>query len=189
MQDVIQKFYGTIERLSTDEEYAKEVFIGKKGNPITLGPAVLTPEEWTEKQVKNASAAADEWLKRVKRPRKEPIKAALEKKEKYKNKMEESLKEERWAKAMEQVDEKVMYEVIDKVGASGYRNGVENKKAKVAAKVKKLQPLVVAVKETIDEMPDATDADREKRLLAARKLMIEVGKIMKGVKTGTPTLK
>jgi len=188
MKDVIQNFYDTIGKLSSDPEYAREVFIGKKGNPITLGPAVLTPEEWTEKQVKNASAAADEWLKRVKKPRKEPIKAALEKKEKYKNKMEESLKEERWAKAMEQVDEKVMYEVIDKVGASGYRNGVENKKAKVAAKVKKLQPLVVAVKETIDKMPDATDADREKRLLAARKLMIEVGKIMKGVKTGTPTL-
>jgi len=146
------------------------------GNPLTLGPRVLTPEEWAAKQTTRASAAADTWLANVKRPRKDPVDAALKANDKRKDKLAQAEKDKKWEKAMAKVSHDEMYSTIDKVGASGYRAGVEARTGKITRVYKELQPMVAALAGSIDAMPQATDADREKRLLAARRGMIEIGK-------------
>ena len=181
LDNIEARFDATVDRMETDPEYAAELTGPKQGNPMTLGEAVIPAKEWADKQVKRASAAAAEWLKNVKRPRRDPIKAAIAAAPKRAEKVRKSLEEKKWEKAMAKVDETVMYDVIDKRGESAFRKGIEDRKAKVEARVAELQPLVTAVKKTIEDMPDVTDADREARLLAARRLMIEVGKKRRGI--------
>lgn len=171
----------SLDRVANDPEYAKELTSEKQGNPITLGPPVIDPDEWAAKQVRNAANAASDWLKNVKRPRRDPIKAAIAAGPKRAEKVRESLEQKKWEKAMAKVDEDIMMEVIDAVGAEGFRRGVESRKAKVAARAKELQPMVSALKKEIEAMPDVTDADREARLLAARRGMIAIGKKRRGI--------
>lgn len=179
--DFITTLNQKLDRVENDPEYVKELQAERVGNPITLGPLVISPEEWAAKQVSRASAAASEWEKNVLRPRKDPLKAAIAAKEKRKEKLRESLDQDKWAKAMAKVDEDLMYSVIRKRGAAAFRAGVEDRKEKVTARTKELQPMVAALKSTIDAMPDVTDADREKRLLAGRRGMIEIGKKRRGI--------
>jgi len=128
-----------------------------------------------------AAAAASDWEKNVLRPRRDPLKAAIAAGPKRAEKVRQSLDEKKWEKAMANVDEDLMYATIRKRGAAAFRSGVEDRKEKVIARVKELQPLVTGLKKTIEAMPDVTDADREARLLAARRGMIEIGKRRRGL--------
>jgi hypothetical protein len=146
------------------------------GNPISLGPRVIPPDEWANKQISRATAAASDWEKNVARPRKNPIEAAIQANDKRKDRLAEAEKQDKWKKKMAKVDLDEMYTIIKNVGASGYSNGIQARAPKVQRVVKDLQPMVAALAASIDSMPQATDADREKRLLAARRGMIEIGK-------------
>lgn len=181
MSDFVKQLNKNLDRVATDPDYLKEVTEERQGNPITLGPLVISPEEWAEKQVERASRAASEWEKNVQRPRRDPIKAAIAAGPKRAEKLRESLDNKKWEKAMAGVDEDLMYSVIRKRGAAAFRSGIEDRKEKVLARAKELQPMVATLKATIDAMPDVTDADREKRLLAARRGMIEIGKKRRGI--------
>jgi hypothetical protein len=70
--------------------------------------------------------------------------------------------------------------VVDKLGGKVFSDGLDARSDKIVKVFNELQPLFQSVSDTIQSMPDKTDADREKRLLTARKLMIEVGKKRKG---------
>jgi len=187
MEDVLTQFYSTLKRLGEDEEYAREVFVGRQGNPISLGPRVKSATDWVADQVAGAKARSKRWLENSKRPKKDPKTAALAATEKYKSRLRAALDDGTWEAAIDGYDEAAREKVIDAVGTAGFERGVETHRAKAESKIAKLQPLVASVAETIDKMPQDTDAEREARMIAARRLMIEVGKIMKGVKSGTPT--
>lgn len=181
LDDFESRFEKTLHRAMTDPTYMEEVTPPPVGNPITLGTPVISAEDWANKQVKNASAAASDWLKNVKRPRRNPKEAALAASAKREQKVRTSLEKKKWDKAMANVDLDQMMAVIDAVGAEGYRRGIEARKVKVAARTKELQPMVTALKKEIEAMPDATDADREARLLAARRGMIKIGEMRRGI--------
>jgi len=146
------------------------------GNPISLGPRVIPPDEWAAKQTARATAAASDWEKNVSRPRKNPIEAAVAADAKRKDRLAEAEKQDKWKKKMSKVNLDEMYQTIKNVGASGYSAGISARAHKVERVAKELQPLVATLAASIDSMPQATDADREKRLLAARRGMIEIGK-------------
>jgi len=181
LSSVVNRFKKNASKLIEENPELQNPDQELSGNPVEVGPRVLEPEEWAAKQMERATAAAAEWLKRVTRPRKNPIQAAIAAAGKRRDKLEESLRLGKWEKAMEKVDPEIMYAVIEAVGETGFKRGIENRKAKIEARIKELQPLVLEVARTIDEMPEVTEADREKRLLAARKLMIELGKKRRGL--------
>ena len=147
-----------------------------KGNPVTLGSRVLSAAEWATKQVNRATAASDDWLNGTLHPKVLPNEAAIKANAKRIDKLAEAEKQGKWLKAMQKVNPDDMYEVVKNVGAAGYKAGIEARKTKITKTIADLQPLVASVAATIDAMPQATDSDREKRLIAARRLMIEVGK-------------
>jgi hypothetical protein len=60
---------------------------------------------------------------------------------------------------------------------------LKNKSKKISRKIAALQPLVEALRKAIASMPDTTDSEREKKMTAARRGMIVVGQVMKGVLT------
>ena len=167
-----------LELLNNPEQYA-EAMAPQGGNPITLGPRVVAPTDWAKDQVEAAKSKATKWLEKSRRPKKVPSHAALAAAPKYYNRLEESIAEKRWDGAMAKVDEDLRLQVIEAVGSAGFSRGIEAHKPKVEAKVKLLQPLVLALAQALDAMPVATDSDREAKMLAARRGMIQIGKTLK----------
>jgi len=143
------------------------------GNPVTK--KVKDATRWASQQVKNAAAAADDWLDGVKNPSRNPVEAALAANDKRIDRLKQSIDKKKWEKNLAKVSPADIVEVAVKLGSSVYSSGVEARTAKINKRVGELQPLVQEVSNTIQNMPDKTDADREKRLLTARKLMIAVG--------------
>jgi len=152
------------------------------GNPVELAPPVLPAEEWAKKAADRAVAAADEWYKRVMKPRRHPVEAAIAADKKRKDRLAEAEKKGKWVAAMKQVDVDEMYKTIEAVGPEGFSSGIEARRGKIEKKIGKLQPLVVALKEEIQKMPEETDTQREKRMLAARRGMLKIGDILRGIK-------
>ena len=149
------------------------------GNPVTK--KVKDASRWAEQQIKNAKDAADDWLDGVKNPSRNPVEAALAANDKRVDRLNESIKNKKWEKNLGKVAASDIVDVAIKLGSSVYSNGVAARDAKIKKRVGELQPLVQEVSNTIQNMSDKTDAEREKRLLTARKLMLEVGKKRAGV--------
>jgi len=143
------------------------------GNPVTK--KVKDATRWAEQQIKNAKDAADDWLSGVKNPSRNPIEAALAANDKRIDRLNESIKNKKWEKNLGRATLADITTVCDKLGSSVFSAGVEARTMKINKRVGELQPLAQDVSNTIQAMPDKTDADREKRLTAARKLMIAVG--------------
>jgi len=142
-------------------------------NPVTK--KVKDATRWADQQIKNAKDAADDWLDGVKNPSRNPVEAALAANDKRVDRLTESIKNKKWEKNLGKVSASDIIDVATKLGSSVYSNGVAARDAKIKKRVAELQPLVQSVSDTIQNMSDKTDADREKRLLTARKLMIAVG--------------
>ena len=149
------------------------------GNPVTK--KVKDATRWAAQQIKNAKDAAPDWLDGVKNPSRNPVEAALAANDKRIDRLQESIKNKKWEKNMAKVSPADIIEVAVKLGDSVYADGVEARTSKINKRVAELQPLVQDVSNTIQNMSDKTDSDREKRLLSARKLMLEVGKKRVGV--------
>jgi hypothetical protein len=144
------------------------------GNPVTK--KVKDATRWAAQQVKNAVDAKDDWLDGVKNPSRNPIEAALAANDKRIDRLKQSIDSKKWEKNLAKVSPADIIEVATKLGSGVYSAGVEARTSKINKRVAELQPLVQDVSNTIQNMSDKTDADREKRLLSARKLMLEVGK-------------
>jgi len=143
------------------------------GNPVTK--KVKDATRWASQQIDNAKKAADDWLSGVKNPSRNPIEAALAANDKRIDRLTESIKNKKWEKNLSKATLADITTVCDKLGSGVYSSGVDARTAKIQKRVGELQPLAQDVSNTIQAMPDKTDADREKRLTAARKLMIAVG--------------
>jgi len=148
------------------------------GNPVTK--KVKSADRWASQQITNAEAAGDDWLDGVKNPSRNPIDAALAAKDKFVDRLTTAIKDGKWEKGLAKSSQAEIIEIATKVGTGAYTTGVRARESKIKRVVGELQPLVQAVSDSIQALPDKTDADREKRLLSARKLMLEVGKKRRG---------
>lgn len=142
-------------------------------NPVTK--KVKSPDRWAKQQIDNAAAAGADWLDGVKNPSRDPVAAAIDKNDKRKDRLAEAEKEERWLKSMRKVTPQDIIAVADALGTGVYTSGVTARSAKITRRVAELQPLAQSVSDTIQNLPDKTDADRVKRLITARELMKAVG--------------
>jgi len=149
------------------------------GNPVTK--KVKDAARWASQQIANAKDAADDWLTGVKNPSRNPIEAALAANDKRIDRLKASIDSKKWEKNLGKATLADITTVCDKLGSGVFSAGVEARTAKINKRVGELQPLAQSVSDTIQAMPDKTDADREKRLTSARKLMIEIGKKRAGV--------
>jgi hypothetical protein len=150
------------------------------GNPITLAPRVAPAAEQVDKLISNATNAGQRWVDNTTRPRKDPIARAKASVTKYKNAMQESLSQDRYAKGLASIDESAMQQTIQAIGATGFVNGITARKTKITNKFAKLQPMQVALANQLDAMPTDTDAQREAKMLAAKRGMQAIGKQLKG---------
>jgi len=177
LQELLDKdpvaFFNALAELRASGQDPKELGM-IPANPVTK--KVKDPTRWAAQQIKNAKDAADDWLDGVKNPSRNPIEAALAANDKRIDRLNESIKNKKWEKNLGKVSPSDIIDVATKLGSAVYSSGVSARETKINKRVAELQPLVQSVSDTIQSMPDKTDADREKRLTSARKLMIEVGK-------------
>lgn len=166
-------------RVQEDPEFLASLTEERVGNPITLGPRVMAASEWAEDMAAGATAKSKKWLDHSLRPKKDPKERALKAAKKYENNMRSALDERRWDEGIKGYDEALREATIAAVGESGYRGGIAAKKAKITARVAKLQPLVAALATTLDAMPVDTPEQRAAKMIAARDGMIKVGAQMR----------
>jgi len=171
-KDPVAFFLGLVKVRESGEDPVELGLI--PGNPVTK--KVKDATRWAAQQIANAKDAADDWLDGVKNPSRNPVEAALAANDKRIDRLKQSIDAKKWEKNLGKVSPADIIDVATKLGSGVYSSGVEARTTKIQKRVAELQPLVQAVSDTIQNMPDKTDADREKRLTSARKLMIEVGK-------------
>jgi len=170
-----------MKRLEEDPKFRHDILDGHpEGNPVTLGPRVTSAADWANKQITNSVNAADTWFKNVLAPRKDPKKAALAAAGKWKTNVQAAIAGGYFEKGINAYDESAKEAVITSVGAAGFSAGVTNKKAKAVSKINKLQPKVAALAATLDAMPQDTDAQREAKMIAAKRGMQQIGKDLRG---------
>lgn len=165
--------------IDSDPAVREAVGKAKVGNPISV-TVVPTGDQMAEKLIRRATQAGDDWVKGVQNPSADFKEAGIRAAGKHKTRTMEALNEDRYRKGLAKVDVNEAIDTAVRVGASGYSAGVQAREAKIKRVMSDLSPRIAAVKRAIDAMPQDTDAQREQRLLAARKNMIEVGKARRG---------
>ena len=105
-----------------------------------------------------------------------PSKAALAANDKRIDKLNQSIKDKKWEGAMAKVDEDERLVTIQAGGAEAFTKGLEKRVAKITRVITDLQPRVLALKKTLDAMPEKTDAEREAKMIAAKRGMQAIGK-------------
>lgn len=181
LDNFIDQMHAQERRLKSDPEFKEAVLVGHlSGNPVTLGPLVPSVDDWVDDMTNGAIAKADKWLKRTLAPSVDPKAATLKAAGKFKTNMQTALNEGRFEKGVAAYDESARTAVIQEGGTAAFTSGVQRKKAKAKAKIAKLQPKVAALKSTLSGMPQDTDAQREAKMIAAKRGMQQIGKDMRG---------
>jgi hypothetical protein len=152
-------------------------------NPVTVTEGVIDAETWAGLITKRGADAQDYWKDRTLHPSKDPIKAGIASEARYVSQTKKALDSGARKKALEKTNLAEWGEDVEATPASSYGDGLKNKSKKIARKIAALQPLVEALRKAIASMPDTTDSEREKKMTAARRGMIVVGQVMKGVLT------
>ena len=137
--------------------------------PLPNPPAitrVLDPTEWVEKQIATITAVGREnYLRGVKHPKKDPIKAGIDAQPKYEAKMKDPKVLARRAEQLAKTNMEEWAVMAETLGADKLVDGVVKRRHKIERFVAKYQPLLKAHLAKIDAMPDVTESDRENRML------------------------
>ena len=141
------------------------------------GPDATTMAERYNTGVGNAAAR---WVQGMQNPRRDPKQAALRAAGKYAQRTQEAIAAGSYAKGVQSYDVGEAVAIATADGGQSYVAGAQKRSAKVTRVFQRLAPLLGGVSQAIQNMPQDTDQQREQRLLQARKMMINVGKQLKG---------
>ena len=94
--------------------------------------------------------------------------------------MKKVLAEKRHLKGLDKSSHADIVKIAKALGPAVLEQGVEARKDKIAATVAKLQPIVQQVSNEIQAMPDATEGDRERRMVETLRKMRTVGNKLRG---------
>lgn len=172
-------FNKAVAMMTADPELAARAQIVTSGNPFTIR-RIKGADRWTSDLIAGVAASRDKYLDGIQNPRKNPKEEALKKKGRWKNKIEESIKNDSYAKGIAGYNLDEAIELAVSIGADNLVRGVEARAPKIRRVVDKLVPLFVAAKDALDRMPTDTVDQTEKKQVAASRLMREIGVKMKG---------
>jgi hypothetical protein len=134
--------------------------------PVTV-QRLLSPDEWKKKQIDSVKAVGEaNYKQRVQKPRADPIVEGIKAEDKYANAVKKAIEEKRRAKALQGVTSDEWLNYTLNVGVPNYVEGVVKREAKIDKFVKNWQPLLLDHLSKVDAMPEATDKDREDKMLA-----------------------
>lgn len=138
-------------------------------NPAAV-TRVLDPKDWVDKQIDTMTAVGREnYLRGIKHPKKDPIKAGIAAQGKYEAKMKDPKVLARRKSQLQKTNIDEWVAMAETLGADKIVDGVVKRRFKIERWVAKYQPMLKAHLATIDAMPDVTEADREAKMLANKR--------------------
>ena len=137
------------------------------------------PTTWVKDQIDGVRNSLDKYRDGVANPSRDPKQAMIASKERYKDSVSKALSEDRWGKAVEQInfDEAATLAIAS---ADQLAAGVEKRRDKITRKVTKLHGFLTTHVQTMNAMPVKSDADADAKMLANVKGMRDIGKKMRG---------
>jgi hypothetical protein len=132
---------------------------------------VKSAERWSSQQINNAVSSASDWLDGVNNPSRDPIATAIEKDHKWKANTQKAIQEDRHKKALEGMTLADITGPANKLGASVYSAGISAREGKIKEAVRVRQAAAQEISDKVQALPDATEADRDRRVLENLKLM------------------
>jgi hypothetical protein len=127
---------------------------------------VLSPEEWKKRQLDTLRAVGrSNYLAGIKSPKADPIARGIATEDKYAAETRKAIDAGRRKAALGKVTMADWYKYASELGADKLVDGVTKREAKVTGFITAFQPMLTAHLAKIDTMPEATDGDRESRML------------------------
>lgn len=154
----------------------------RQGNPRNLGPRIPDGSTMAADMVRGAQNNADKWLRNTLAPKKDPIAEAKKSNTAWKNGVQEAVRDDRFAKGLDAVDEGEMVATIERVGAAGYAAGVAAREGKIAKAFDTLAPLYGSAVKQLDAMPRDTKEQRRAKVLKNLDLMEALGTAYRAAK-------
>jgi len=127
---------------------------------------VLSPDEWKKRQIDTLKAVGrTNYVAGIKAPKADPIARGIATEEKYAVETRKAIEEGRRKAALGKVSMADWYKYASELGADKLVDGVVKREAKVAKFITSFQPMLTSHLAKIDALGEATDSERETRML------------------------
>lgn len=134
-------------------------------NPATV-TRLIDPASWVEKQLTTLQAVgATNYSTGITRPKKDPIKAAIDSQAAYEAKMRDATVLRRRVIGLQKTNMEEWAHNAETLGAVRLVDGVVQRRPKVERAVSELHRKLTTHLSRIDALPNVTDADRERRMV------------------------
>jgi len=182
-----------LSKLSPEEQAKLQELLDKADPPdpdpevekASIGPRLPETKDWVAYYLERAVAAKDHWKYKTLHPTTDPIAAGAtdDAEASFKNAMDEVTK----TKARQSSLKKMKFEdfgaSVELTDPTDYSKAIERKVHKMTAGIEAQHGLRLYAVTKLDAMPTATEDQRDKKLLAAKKMNIVIGRYLKGLIT------
>ena len=127
---------------------------------------VISPEDWKNRQLGTLKAVGrTNYLIGIASPKADPIARGIATEEKYAIETRKAIDEGRRKTALQKTSMAEWSQYSQSIGADKLVDGVVKREAKVTDFITKFQPQLSSLLSKVDSLPEATDSDRENRML------------------------
>ena len=127
---------------------------------------VLSPQEWKDRQINTLKAVGQaNYVAGIKSPKADPIARGIATEAKWADATRKAIDSGARKNALAKVTMADWYKYASELGANKLVDGVVKRADKVSAFVTAYQPMLVSHLAKIDGLPEATDSDRENRMM------------------------
>jgi hypothetical protein len=166
--------------LATDAEFYAALHAREIAPGIHINNPGPDPAKTAAKLVARAQSATADYVDGMKNPKRNPVEAAIRAKGKWSSRVQQAITDNNYEKGVRKQDYSEAVAIATGDGGSAFAAGISKRAAKIQRVHADLMPRLGALSQAIQNMPQDTDAQREQRLLAARKGAIAIGKQRKG---------
>jgi len=182
-----------LEKLSPEERAKLQELLNKADPPedppeaekASVGPRLPETKDWVSYYLERAVAAKDHWKYKTLHPTTDPIAAGAtdDAEASFKNAMDEVTKTKSRQSALKKMKFEDFGASVELTAPEDYSKAVERKVHKMTAGIEAQHALRLYAVKALDAMPTATEDQRDKKLLAAKKMNIVIGRYLKGIIT------
>jgi len=127
---------------------------------------VLSPDEWKKRQLETLkSVGRTNYAAGIKSPKADPIARGIATEGKYAEETRKAIDKGSRAAALKKTNMAEWYQYASTLGADKLVDGVTKREAKVDNFIKAWQPQLTSHLAKVDALPEATDGERETRML------------------------
>jgi len=127
---------------------------------------ILSPDDWKKRQLDTLKSVGETNYKvGIAKPAKDPIAAGIAAEDKYAAETKKAIDAKSRANALGKTTMAEWYKYSSEIGAARVVEGVTKREAKVAGFIMTFQPMLTSHVAKIDAMAQATDGEREQKML------------------------